>query len=202
MKKVLLAILATHVCGCSTYQGEARPMEGENLGEPGWFAVPDVPFVAQAGPDDCGCAALAMVLSYWGHLTDASAVAGECGLVEGKGVTAGELRSVARSRGLRAFVVASFLPDLVRELRRGRPVVVGLVKPHATGALAHYEVVVGLHPEKLRVATLDPDKGFRSYSFEGFLAEWEPAGFVTLVMFPPAEKSATPERALAFGEQR
>lgn len=198
----LLAILATCLCGCSTYQGVARPMEPEDLRDAGWFAVTDVPFVAQADSNDCGCAALAMVLQYWGKEASAAGVAAQCGLEPGKGAMAGDLRSVARETGLRAFVLSGFLPDLVRELRRGRPVVVGLVKPHATGALAHYEVVIGLHADKLQIATLDPGSGVRNYSFEGFLQEWQAAGYVTLVIFPPADKTATPAQAMALGEKK
>jgi hypothetical protein len=40
------------------------------------------------------------------------------------------------------------------ELKRQRPVIVGMAKPTATGAVSHYEVVVGIHPPTQRILTL------------------------------------------------
>ncbi|MEK7469459.1 MAG: cysteine peptidase family C39 domain-containing protein [Planctomycetota bacterium] len=202
MSRFLLAAFLATLTGCSSYRGTAQTFEGDDLAAQGWIAVRDVRLVAQEESNDCGSAALAMVLGYWGHEADARSISEACHLEPGTGISAGALREVARAHGLRAYVLASFLPDLVRELSRGRPVVVGLVKPVAAGALAHFEVVVGIHPEKLLVATLDPGHGYRSNSFDGFLAEWRSAGFVTLVVFPPAQKPAAPVPALALGEKQ
>jgi len=74
------------------------------------------------------------------------------------------------------------IADLTRELTNGRPVLVGLVKPHRRGTLTHYEVVVGLHVGKGVVVTLDPAEGWRQNTLEGFLAEWTPAGRLALIV--------------------
>ena len=52
------------------------------------------------------------------------------------GVRAGDLRDVARAKGLSAFVVAGTFADLFEQLGHGRPVLVGLAKPITGGARA------------------------------------------------------------------
>jgi hypothetical protein len=98
------------------------------------------------------------------------------------GIAAGRLRDHARGHGLASYLIAGELADLEHELARGRPVLVGLVKPQRRGALAHYEVVVAVHPERRAVVTLDPAEGLRQNSYDGFVAEWEPAGRLTLIV--------------------
>jgi len=98
--------------------------------------------------------------------------------------SAGELRDAARQRGLSAFVVEGEPEDLVHELEQGRPVIVGVAKPTTQDAVAHYEVVVGMHRASRRVATYDPAEGIRQNTFGGFLMEWKSAGSVLLVNMP------------------
>ena len=98
--------------------------------------------------------------------------------------SAGELRDAARDRGLSAFVVEGEPEDLVHELEEGRPVIVGVAKPTTKAAVAHYEVVVGMHRASRRVATYDPADGIRQNTFGGFLMEWKSAGSVLLVIMP------------------
>jgi hypothetical protein len=84
--------------------------------------------------------------------------------------------------------VSGLWSDLVGEIDRGRPVVVGLLKPILGGrARAHYEVVVGLNRRTRRILSLDPAAGLRENSAEGFAREWAPAREVTLVILPPGE---------------
>jgi hypothetical protein len=51
-------------------------------------------------------------------------------------------------------------------------------------AVSHYEVVIGMHRDSQRVATLDPALGMRQNSFAGFLTEWQATGAVLLVVVP------------------
>jgi hypothetical protein len=78
-------------------------------------------------------------------------------------------------------------------LSKHRPVLVGLVKPYVNSLARHYEVVVALHPERQLVVTLDPAHGWRSNTYEGFFAEWDPSKRLTLVAFTPAGKSPNPK---------
>jgi predicted double-glycine peptidase len=100
-------------------------------------------------------------------------------------VSAGDLRDTARSQGYRAFLVEGTLNDIEHELQAHRPMIVGMAKPTSSGALGHYEVVVGLHRKRQLIATFDPALGARQYSFEDFLREWIGAGRPLLVVIGP-----------------
>lgn len=183
--RALLAGLLAAASGCmtvSTYTGSARPFDPQELErETGWLAVRDVPVVRQKSEIDCGAAAIAMVVTYW--TTEPSAgVLAELRPVRPPGLQAGRLRDVARRRDLAAYIVSGQPVDLERELRAGRPVLVGLVKPQRNGALTHYEVVVGFHRQKRLVVTLDPAEGWRQNDLAAFLDEWKPAANLALVV--------------------
>lgn len=143
----------------------------------------DVPFFEQAGERDCGPAALAMVLRYWGVPVTPAQITGAHPESRTRGLRAGELRTFARGRGLEAFLIAGQPADLRAELEHGRPLIVGLGKPHFPQRLAHYEVLIGLHRDGRRVLTLDPAHGWRVNTVEGFAEEWASAQQLALVIF-------------------
>ncbi len=177
----LLVGLALQV-GC--YTGAARSVSPREIArDPSWLLVRDVPFARQEGDKDCGAAALAMVLQHWGLPVSGAEVRAAHPGSGARGLRAGELRDFSRARGLEAFVIEGQIADITRELERARPVIVGLGKPHAGKVYAHYEVVVGLHRARRRILTLDPARGWRESSLEGFAAEWAPARQLLLVVF-------------------
>ncbi|HXG63068.1 MAG TPA: cysteine peptidase family C39 domain-containing protein, partial [Planctomycetota bacterium] len=171
------------LCACSGYLGSARDFDPTELDrDPGWRAVRHIPLIRQEGHADCGAAALAMVLAYWGRPLSVPEIA-SAGGAPGEALTAGALRDTARRQGLRAYVFSEAgFEDLEREVTAGRPVIVGLVKPHVTGGLTHYEVVAALHPGQGLIATLDPARGWRQNTYCGFMDEWDPAPARRLVI--------------------
>ena len=180
----LLLVACAAAAGCASYAGSARDFSPERLQrEPGWIAVRAVPALRQREEEDCGAAALGMLLSYWTGEAP-QVIAERLRPVPKGGHTAGHLREVVRGRGLAAYLIQGTMDDLERELRGGRPVLVGMVKPQRKGALTHYEVVVGLHPARGLVVTLDPAEGWRENDRDGFLAEWSASHNVTLVVSP------------------
>ena len=192
-----LAALALAASAC--YAGEAHDVSPRRAAalqaDPAWTFVKDVPFVSQRADTDCGPAALAMVLAHFGAKTSLEPVVA-LDPPDRVGVRAGALRDVARAKGFQAFVVEGSFNDIIDQLARNRPVLVGLAKPITGGrALAHYEVVVGIDKRDKRIVTLDPGRGLRENSLEGFAREWVPTGRVTLIVFPPqpaARPGATP----------
>jgi ABC-type bacteriocin/lantibiotic exporter with double-glycine peptidase domain len=159
--------------------------------ESGWVRVNGVPELRQKHELDCGPTALAMVLGYHGSVSK-DAVLAELPEDKRSGVT--ELRDIARKHGFDSFVVEGKPEDLVYELERGRPVIVGVAKPTVQDAVAHYEVVIGLHRDSQRIATIDPAAGLRQNTFQGFFTEWQSAGRVLLVVIPK-DASAQPVAA-------
>ena len=187
VKTPLIVLIGWASAGCA-YLGTAETFDPAELkAEPGWIAVEGVPVILQRDREDCGAAALAMALAYWGVPSSLEEVARDCPPEPGQGIKAGTLRDYARRKGLQAFLIRGNLIDVRKELSSGRPLLVGLVKPYAGGGLTHFELIVGFHPERMELATLDPARGWRKNGVDGFLAEWEPAGHLTLVLLKPRE---------------
>ena len=183
VRACLAALALAAPAGCA-YRGEARDFDPAELDTgPGWVAATGVPLIRQKADEDCGVAALSMVLDYWKASLSEEALAESDLLIPGKGARAKDLRDLARTQGLQSFLVHGRWEDLLAEIGLGRPVIVGLVKPTRSGAQTHYEVVVALHPEREIVVTHDPAAGWRQNSRSGFLKEWDPAGYLTLVFF-------------------
>ncbi|HEV8247859.1 MAG TPA: cysteine peptidase family C39 domain-containing protein [Polyangiaceae bacterium] len=185
LRCVALGSLVT--TACASYRGTAESARIDQVvREPGWVGVANLPDVRQSGAKDCGAAALSAVLGYWGQPVDAERLDRELRAGPGRGIRAGDLRDYARGHGLLAFAFYGSLEDVKRELALGRPVIVGTIKPYDDGrAAAHYEVVVGYHPGRRLVMTLDPAHGFRKNSLDGFMAEWASTNWVTLVVMAP-----------------
>ncbi len=193
LQVVFLCSAGTFLGACAHYTGSGRAL-APNVweSERGWISVDHVPALRQHSEHDCGPTALAMVLGYW---QSRSAAASTLGLGADKRYSAAELRDRARALGFSAFVIAGTFEDILHELKEHRPVIVGMAKPTVQGAVAHYEVVVGLHAATQRIATLDPALGWRQNTLTGFAQEWVPAGQLLLIVLGPSATSITPEAA-------
>jgi ABC-type bacteriocin/lantibiotic exporter with double-glycine peptidase domain len=153
------------------------------LRDPAWRAAPVPPLVRQRSDEDCGAAALSMALSRWGERAGPEEIVRACPPLPGRGIRAGDLRDFARKRGLRAFVFEGRPEDLERELSRGRPLIVGLVKTAGAAAWTHYELAVAVREVDGGVATLDPALGARRYTRDEFFRLWDPAGRPLLLLY-------------------
>ena len=180
----ILALLACVVpSGC--YLGSAKNTRLADLaGDDGWEFVEGVPAVRQAANEDCGAAALAMVLGYWKRPVTRDGIIAANPPAPDRGIKAAALRDFARQQGMQAFVIQGQLADLDREVHWHRPVLVGVMKRYGRRAYSHYEVVVGINRKDQRILTIDPAHGPRVNSSEGFATEWAAAGQVTLVVLP------------------
>jgi predicted double-glycine peptidase len=187
-----LAVFAALNLGCASYQGSAKNVEVASLANKGsWVIVPNFPKVMQSSNHDCGAAALAAVLAYWGRPTTPESVA-EAEKKTGRQLRASDIERHAKNAGLSAFVFYGNMGDILYEVQRGRPVIVGVGKPYGENkALAHYEVVIGVEPKAKRVLLLDPAKGFQTNSYEGFGTEWAASKGVTIVTFLPQSKATS-----------
>ncbi len=194
MRRAAWPALCALLAGCA-YMGSARDFDPAEFDrDQGWIAARGVPLVLQEGDSDCGAAALAMVLSYWGAPVGRREIFEALGSPAG-GIRAESLRELARARGLMARIFEGNLEDLERELSKRRPVLVGIVKRHAAFVLTHYEVVAGIHPGKGSIVTLDPAVGWRQNTFEGFLDEWRLARCLTMVVYRMAAGHPLEERS-------
>ena len=176
--------------GC--YLGSARNTTLADLtGDGGWEVIEAVPDVRQVAREDCGAAALAMVLGYWGRPVTREQIRAANSPDPQRGIRAAALREFARGQGLQAFIIQGQQGDLDREIHRHRPVLVGVMKRYIFRTYPHYEVVVGINRQKQRILTLDPDHGLRVNGRDGFGTEWAKAGQLALIVFPQASDPQT-----------
>ncbi len=151
--------------------------------EPGWIVAAPTPEVRQREAKDCGAASLAMIAGRWHVGLTADAVGAALPAPTERGTRLGDLRDVARAHGLTAFAITGDRDTLVRELRAGRPAIVGLVIPAGRSRqLTHFEVIVAVHPADEQFATIDPATGWRVRSWTDLDAEWAPGGRPMLVV--------------------
>src|SRR5262250_2095938 len=143
---IAAAVIAVIVPGCQLpYTGGARPVSAESLGD-GWYRAAATPVVRQHRETDCGLAALAMVAGAWGRQWSVDDLGHQLP-PSPRGVKLGDLRDLARARGLEAYAIRGTTGDLATELSHGRPVVLGLLLPYDRGHNAsHYEVAVAMRP--------------------------------------------------------
>ncbi len=179
------AVVAVVVAGgCVAYTGGARPLDPAGLaGDPAWIVAGATPAIVQHSDLDCGAAALAMVAGRWSVAWTAAEVTAWLPQPSQRGSRLGDLRDLARARGLEAYAVAGDRATLLHELRAGRPVVVGLwLRYGGRRVRSHYEVVMAIHAAARQVATLDPAGGWRIRTWDALEAEWGPAGRPTLIV--------------------
>lgn len=179
--------LASSAC-LATYRGESRRVAPAQIRADEAWLLAEAPAVRQRADVDCGAAALAMVVARWRPDLDRAQIARAVPVVN-DGFRLGDLRDVARAAGLRAFAIIGDRDLLRYEIERGRPVVIGLHRPYRDRARAHYEVVIGVHPDG-RVATIDPgDAQWHVRPWRGLMAEWNAAGRPALVVLGVRERS-------------
>jgi hypothetical protein len=151
----------------------------------------DVPFYAQA-PLQCGSAALAMVLRYWGHPTAVPADFADLVDEGAGGIRAADLTSSAGRQGWQAHALrapaAGALDLLASHLARGRPVI-ALIDDGAP--VLHYVVVVGMTDEQVLIH--DPAGApYAEIPIDQFGARWQRASNWMLLVLPPSGSDGMP----------
>lgn len=184
MTRLAHAALAALVSLGCLYQGEAKSFDASEH-RPDVEVLSGVPVVLQQDRLDCGPAALSSLLAYWQIRETPAAIRRATGTPKGRTLRAADLRDHAKRKGLDAFLFQGTFDDLESEIRAGRPVLVGTLKPYVGDKwFAHYEVVTGIG--RTTVVTMDPGAGYREYPTAGFLREWERTQRVMLVAAKPA----------------
>lgn len=125
-----------------------------------------------------------MLLQYWGMRVSPAQV-GRAAPETELGCRAADLRAFARKQGLNALILRGELSDIEEQLKKGRPLLIGIVKRYGDGsARPSYQLVVGYHPTTKSLVTIDPAAGFRQTDPAGLLEEWEPTGRLMLLVYP------------------
>ena len=130
-----------------------------------------VPFIAQE-TFQCGPAALAMVLRYWGAAADAEEIGRALYLPSARGVLNLELEFEARRRGFRTQAFEGTLDRAKAELRRGRPVVVFQDLGRGPVSVPHFAVLLGYDDRTEVVVLHSGTTPYRVLSYAEFLRTW------------------------------
>lgn len=182
-RAALFIVMVVGLSACRlAYVGGATAVGPSDLGGD-WLRAAPTPIVVQRARTDCGLAALAMIAGAWGRSWSVDDMARHLKPTE-TGVKLGALRDLARARGLQAFAVKGQFKDLENELKKGRPVLLGLVLPFdRKNNLHHFEVAIAMNPRDGTVVTLDPATGDMMKRSRNVLdLEWKHAGYATLVV--------------------
>jgi ABC-type bacteriocin/lantibiotic exporter with double-glycine peptidase domain len=151
--------------------------------------VPHVPFFAQSAYQ-CGPAALASVLNYWGTSASPDEIAGVVYSSRLKGTLGWDLWSYSRSRGFDARMQAGTAALLRESLAAGSPVIALLDDGYSWLPMPHFVVVVGIDTHNGDVICYDGYQPDAIIPAARFHEAWRKAGFWTLTIRPPSGGAA------------
>jgi ABC-type bacteriocin/lantibiotic exporter with double-glycine peptidase domain len=145
--------------------------------------IATVPFIAQDAYQ-CGPAALAMVLRYWGAAADAEEIGRALYIPSARGVLNVELEFQARRRGFRTQAFEGTLDRAKAELRRGRPLIVFQDLGRGPVSVPHFAVLVGFDDRAEVVVLHSGTRPYHRLSYGEFLRTWAARRGWTLLVIP------------------
>lgn len=180
--RALLALLAVGLLGAGCARVTLDAVRAHVAAGHGHL-IGGVPFIPQEAYQ-CGPAALAMVLRYWGMDADPLALARELHLPSARGVLNLELEFQARRRGFRAVAFQGTLARLRDELRRGRPLIVFQDLGAGPVSVPHFAVLLGFDDRARVVVLHSGTTAYRLHSYVDFYRTWEARRRWTLLVTP------------------
>jgi ABC-type bacteriocin/lantibiotic exporter with double-glycine peptidase domain len=133
--------------------------------------IQTVPFIAQDAYQ-CGPAALAMVLRYWGTPAEADEIGRALYLPSARGVLNLELEFEARRRGFRTQAFEGTLDRAKVELSRGRPLIVFQDLGRGPVSVPHFAVLLGYDDRRQVVILHSGTTAYRIVPYAEFLRTW------------------------------
>lgn len=165
------------ICGCAALDTVATdPGVDSRSGH-----ILEVPFFRQAG-DDCGPAALASVLAYFGKDRDISEIISGIYTPRLRGSLPMDMERYARSTGLAAESMHGSLDLLRSHIDRGNPVICLLDLGFWVYRRPHYVTVVGYDSARQAVFMHDGAVANRAVSCSSFDSAWRRAGRWMLII--------------------
>ena len=167
--------------GCTTVTLDV--VRGDVAAGPGHL-IATVPFIAQEAYQ-CGPAALAMVLQYWGAAADAEEIGRALYLPSARGVLNLELEFQARRRGFRTQAFEGTLERVKTELRQGRPLIVFQDLGRGPVSVPHFAVLLGYDDRAEVVVLHSGTTPYRLLPYAEFLRTWAARRGWVLLITPP-----------------
>jgi tetratricopeptide (TPR) repeat protein len=187
---VFFVCAAALLGGCAGLVPQSAKLHDEGMppGLPKHFELTDVPFFPQ---DDyqCGPAALATVLSYYGEKVTPDVLVPEVYLPERKGSLQVEMLAAARRHGLISYQIKPSLEDLMREVQGGNPVI--LLQNLGLRNGWHYAVAIGWDYDDGMLLLRSGEEKRKELRFPFNEFAWMRSGYWAMVTIPPDRMPAT-----------
>lgn len=164
--------------GCSTRVSVTDPLLGESRS-----SQLIVPFFAD-NSDQCGPAALASVLVYWGSIAPPEALRGEIYLRSIRGSLGLDLLMAAEKRGYEAISYRGSIPKVIEEIDAGHPMIALLNTGSWIFSKGHFVVITGYDSDRGGIYVHSGATSDQFVSFDAFLDAWKNTGFWTLRIVP------------------
>lgn len=152
----------------------------------------DTPFFPQE-PEQCGPAALATVLNFYGHATTPDILRTWVYVPERGGSLQLEIAATARRHDMLAYPLDGELETLLRELAGGHPVLVLQNLGLSWLPRWHYVVAIGYDLERRVLLLRSGTEPRRETDFDVFMNTWRRGGAWALVIIPSDQAPATAE---------
>jgi ABC-type bacteriocin/lantibiotic exporter with double-glycine peptidase domain len=177
---LLAAFLATAGCASPVTLDAVRADVAAGHGH----LIGGVPFIPQDAYQ-CGPAALAMVLQYYGAAIGQEEIAQALYLPSVRGTLNLDLEFYARRRGFEARAFAGTLDGAKAELRRGRPLIVFQDLGVGGYAVPHFAVLLGYDDRARSVVLHSGPEAYRVVPYDEFERTWARRRGWTLLVTPP-----------------
>ena len=164
--------------GCSIRVSVTDPLLGESR-------APQlrVPFFADSS-DQCGPAALASVLVYWGSFAPPEALREEIYLRSIRGSLGLDLLMAAERRGYEATSYLGSITRVVEEIDAGHPIIALLDTGSWIFSKGHFVVITGYDLSRRGIYVHSGSTSDQFVSFDAFIDAWKTTGYWTLRIVP------------------
>ena len=190
LHRIAALLMAASLSACA---GSMRPPLIANDGIEAGTLLTSVPFHPQAARDDCGPAALAMMLGWSGIETDPLKLAPAVYTPGRHGTLQADIVQAGRRSGRLVVAIDSF-KDLLAELDAGHPVLVLQNLGLQRWPVWHYAVVIGYDLDRRSIVLHSGKTEQLEMSFQAFDASWRSPGRWGLTITPPEHLPETLDR--------
>jgi ABC-type bacteriocin/lantibiotic exporter with double-glycine peptidase domain len=145
-------------------------------------SIENVPFYSQEAYQ-CGPAALAGVLNYWGVAVTPQEIAEEIFSTSARGTLNIDMVLYAQNKGLRASYYRGSIEDVKKKIQDGYPIIVLVDFGFSLYQANHFMVLIGFNDHGIVVNSGKDER--RIISWKDFHEAWEKTHFWTLFITPP-----------------
>jgi len=195
LTRILLLALALPAAalfsGCALIAPQSEEIRDNRPTDlPATAEIAEVPFFAQ-NEYECGPAALAMSLNYFGVKVTPEELVDQVYIPERKGSLQVEMIASARRNGMVAYELAPRFLDMLREVAAGFPVVVLVDFGVWPVSIWHYAVVVGYNMDTSDVILRSGEKSRVAMPYGVLEYIWKESKYWAIVTPPPGKFPVT-----------